>query len=168
MFLPKVPFKIRQQSNLIIMVYRQLFSFLILLALCCSCHGTQEKALMRKANQLHEEAAHIEADLNGKLKELIQKKNSINIQGRALTQEELAFVDVIENLESNYHQWKELYQQSAAIDQLPTNEANLVETGAMEANKAKDIYANQISLKDNISKLKEEVEATYKKWINEV
>ena len=151
------------------MVYRQLFSFVILLALFGSCHGTQEKALMKKANQLHEEAASIEADLNDKLRELIQKKNSINIQGRALTQEELAFVDVIENLESNYHQWKEMYQQSAALDQLPTKpEVNQIEVGPNQTNKAKDIYAKQINLKDNISKLKEDVEATYKKWINEV
>ena len=86
-----------------------------------SCNTSQEKTLLRKATKVHQESATIEADIDQKLRELIQKKNSINIQGRALTTEELTFVDIIENLESTYNDWRKNYESSASMHALSQN-----------------------------------------------
>lgn len=145
------------------------------LLLCCllgsSCSTSQEKTLLKKAMKVHEESASIEADFHLKLKELIQKKNSINIQGRALSTEELTFVDVIEKLENSYSKWKENYETSANLHALSNETAKgVATTDFLSKNKvnAKDIYSNQLELKKTISTLKEEVETTYEEWINEV
>ena len=148
-------------------------TLLIFIFLFSSCNSSQEKTLLNKASKVHQESAQIESNLNGKLQELVQKKNSINIQGRALSTEELTFVDVIENLESSYQLWKENYQQSAVLHDLTASIENGGPAGEMaygSSNKtsAKDIYSNQVELKTSIEALKEEVENTYEKWINEV
>ena len=136
-----------------------------------SCNTSQEKTLLRKATKVHQESATIEADINQKLKELIQKKNSINIQGRALTTEELTFVDIIENLESTYNRWRENYETSATMHALSQEKAQAPGPGAYGGDSkfnAKDVYANQVTLHEGISDLKEQVEQTYERWINEV
>ena len=41
------------------------------------------------------------------LDELTQRKNSLNIQGRALSQEELSFIEQVEALEYRFREWAE-------------------------------------------------------------
>ncbi len=146
---------------------------LIFAFLASGCNSIQEKTFLNKASKVHEESAKIESNLNKKLKELVQKKNSINIQGRALTTEELTFVDVIENLESSYQLWRENYQKSALLHDLtvanePGGPSGEMVYGSGNKTSAKDVYSNQLELRDSIEALKEKVENTYEKWINEV
>ncbi len=144
---------------------------LLVCLLGSSCNTSKEKTLLRKATKIHEESASIEAGLNEKLKELVQKKNSINIQGRALTTQELTFVDIIENLESAYTDWRKNYQNSSSMYNLTADVAqNSPPTvlGSSSKVNAKDIYATQLGLHEDITDLKHRVETTYEKWINEV
>ncbi len=134
-----------------------------------SCHNNPETTLLKKATKVHQESAAIEDNLNEKLQELIQKKNSINIQGRALTTQEMTFVDIIETLESNYLGWKEQFSNSATLHSLSgTTKARDQDPPKSDSVDPKEIYANQIELHYDIVSLREEVEDTYEKWINEV
>lgn len=133
----------------------------------CSCSSNQEKTLLKKASKVHLESASIESDLHEKLNTLIQKKNSINIQGRALSSKELEFVDQIEQLEMTYLKWKDRFQTSENQHdfQSQTQQASIPVASGVNA---REVYATQVSLKENISKLKEDIESMYEKWMNEV
>ncbi len=80
--------------------------FLILLIAACKSTPKDNPAL-QEAARIHAEAAQIEQALQPQLKELIQRKNSINIQGRALTEEEIAFVEKVNAIENSYTYWEE-------------------------------------------------------------
>ena len=145
----------------------------IVACLGSSCNSVQEKTLLKKASKIHQESVQIESTLNKKLKELVEKKNSINIQGRALSTEELTFVDIIEQLELTYQSWKENFQNSAALYNFTDGHSSANRNGAMAYNAsnktgAKSIYSSQVELNNDIIILQKEVESTYKKWINEV
>ena len=85
-----------------------LFFALFLLAACGSNHTHQDddKDLL-KAATLHQDAIDVEKIVKPKLDGLVQKKNSLNIQGRALTEAEMSFVRQVETLEDNYRYWTE-------------------------------------------------------------
>lgn len=76
-----------------------LFLFFLILMLA-ACGST------KKPMQLHEQALQIEKQVMPQLTELIQIKNHINVQGRALRAEEIALVKEIEAIETSYDQWK--------------------------------------------------------------
>lgn len=48
------------------------------------------------------------------LDQLVQQKNRVNIQGRALSAGEIAFVEAVERLEADYDAWKEVGNRTAA------------------------------------------------------
>lgn len=77
--------------------------------LSANCGGTSEadQKLLQEAADIHQEAVKIEQQVRPKLDELVQQKNSINIQGRTLAPEEIAFVTKVEGIESSYAYWEE-------------------------------------------------------------
>lgn len=84
-----------------------------LLAGCCifgllACKSNQKDAPeLQEAARIHAKALQIEQGLKPQLGELIQLKNSINVQGRALTESEIAFVEKVNSIENSYAYWKE-------------------------------------------------------------
>ena len=76
-----------------------------------SCGHQHQKGkaseLLKEAAMIHQEAINIEQALQPELQALIQRANGINIQGRALTEEEMAFVKAVENLRASYGYWEE-------------------------------------------------------------
>ncbi len=83
-----------------------LFCFSLILA-ACSSHKHVNTELLDKAYNIYQEAKKIETEIEPGLSELTNRKNNINIQGRALTQEEIETVDKIEKLEASMNFWKE-------------------------------------------------------------
>ena len=83
--------------------------FLCLLILTANCGGTSEEdqKLLEEAASIHQQAIEIEEKIKPKMEALIQRKNQINIQGRALTDAEIAFVEKVEQLQTSYDYWEE-------------------------------------------------------------
>ncbi|MBK7870010.1 MAG: hypothetical protein IPJ74_04605 [Saprospiraceae bacterium] len=82
------------------------YSFVIILTILMAC-GTSRKAL--EAEELQEQILIIQKVIKPDFEQLIQIKNSINVQGRALTSKEIDFVKQVEAIESSYVFWKEKY-----------------------------------------------------------
>ncbi|MDX1939628.1 MAG: hypothetical protein SFU99_03705 [Saprospiraceae bacterium] len=84
------------------------YCFLVLLAIFIAC-GTSKKESpeLHEAGEIHEQAMAIEKDMKAQFEQLVQIKNSINVQGRMLTAAEIAFVEQVEAIESSYHFWEE-------------------------------------------------------------
>lgn len=87
-----------------------LFGFTAIIYLSSSCggqHNHGDNQLLQQAADIHTEAIKIEKELRPKLQSLVQQKNTINIQGRALTEEETAFVNKVESIEASLKYWEE-------------------------------------------------------------
>ncbi len=80
---------------------------LMLIALTLGCNSTKEDPLLAEAAKIHEQAAKIEQQIRPQVAALVQQKNSINVQGRALAPEEVAFVQTVESIEAGHQFWKE-------------------------------------------------------------
>lgn len=59
----------------------------------------------QKVKELHGSSAVLGQQTGKLLEQLVQQRNSINIQGRALTAKEMAFSDSVYALEAAYHAW---------------------------------------------------------------
>lgn len=68
---------------------------------------TCQPAAADEVKELHAASLEAETALAPKLEELVQRSNSINIQGRALTPEEQAFSEAVSKLESDFAAWQE-------------------------------------------------------------
>jgi len=76
-------------------------------ALFCACtNASKQDPDLRKAAELHQEAIQIETAVKPLLEQLGQQKNALNIQGRALTEQEQHFIARIEGLEKSYDYWE--------------------------------------------------------------
>lgn len=80
---------------------------LFVLAANCGGSSGEDQKLLEEAGQIHQQALEIEQKVKPRLEALIQEKNRINIQGRALTEAEIAFVNQVEALEKSYAFWEE-------------------------------------------------------------
>lgn len=73
-----------------------------------SCNtSSNTDAKLNEAAQMYREALAIEKNAEPVLEELIQKRNSLSVQGRALSQEEQNFIDEVYALEEQFNEWKE-------------------------------------------------------------
>ena len=89
------------------MKFNSILIFTVLL-LIFSCGDSNNKdQLMKEALDIHNQTMAMEKEILPKLEELEQAKNSINIQGRALTDEEKAFVRKVELLNLSLEHWQE-------------------------------------------------------------
>lgn len=79
-------------------------------------HHSEDFKKLEKAAAIHMEAVKLEAALKADLEELIQRKNSINIQGRALTEEEMQFVGKVEAIEASHQFWTDNHVEVPGFD----------------------------------------------------
>ncbi len=82
-----------------------LLASLFLLTACAN--RLPRQYLLQQAAQLHQEAVKTGEKVREQLEALTQRKNSLNIQGRALTPEELDFIRQVEALEYRFREWAE-------------------------------------------------------------
>lgn len=71
-------------------------------ALSACSDKSADKQMLEQAATIHLEADQLEKAVKPLIEELVQRKNSINIQGRALQAEELDFVAEVESVETAY------------------------------------------------------------------
>lgn len=84
---------------------------LCLLTVCMSC----QRYSNAKASTLYQQAAEIEKVIAPTIENLEQEKNSISIQGRALTEAELQKIDQIDALLDRFAWFKENHRSSQGI-----------------------------------------------------
>ncbi|MBK8705210.1 MAG: hypothetical protein IPN33_17670 [Saprospiraceae bacterium] len=80
---------------------------LLLPLLLPACQSQRQQKMLRQSAAAHDEALMYRETLMSELAQLTQRKNSINIQGRALTEAEIRFVTEVENLEDAWYQLEE-------------------------------------------------------------
>ncbi len=76
-------------------------------ALLCSCQSPQPVDNDENAEKIHLEIIAIEAALAGKVDSLIQLRNQLAIQGRALTPEEIAFNNQVTGIEASINYFRD-------------------------------------------------------------
>jgi len=95
-------------------IFKHLF-YLGLLTLSLACGDTsstekdteKEQTILKQASDIHNEAINIGLKVAPQLEAMKQKRNQINIQGRALTEEEMQFAAKVDQLESSHRFWLE-------------------------------------------------------------
>lgn len=90
-------------------IIKSFFVFLSFAIILASCNGSSSASvdpLLQQAFDYHMEAMNIEKTLKERLDALHTKKNSIQIQGRALTEGEMTFLDEANRMESIYEIWQ--------------------------------------------------------------
>jgi len=85
-------------------------------ALLCSCQSPQPADAEADAAKIHLEIIAIEAALAGKVDSLIQLRNQLAIQGRALTPEEIAFNNQVTGIEASMSYWRDNLPEPAGLE----------------------------------------------------
>jgi DNA repair exonuclease SbcCD ATPase subunit len=86
---------------------RSTLFFFLLLTLTACVSGDSADPKLEEAAGLHEKGMEAEEALRPLLETLEKQQNQINIQGRALTDEEKSFVQSVSQLQQRFVQWKE-------------------------------------------------------------
>lgn len=124
------------------------FCFLaLILAFSCQRGTGSSQQILQEATQLHEEAQTIEDKIKSSIANLVQQGNSIQIQGRALTGEEMDRVNAINRLQGSYYWYQENFMKLPA------------ENSAMNP---KQILEQQRALRDTILSIQQRVQQLQK------
>jgi hypothetical protein len=77
-----------------------------LITVSCNATSTQN-AQMKQAAAVYEEALALGEKVTPLIEELVQRRNSLSVQGRALSREEQNFINRVYALEERFSKWKE-------------------------------------------------------------
>ena len=130
------------------MKYLTLFLLAFLLA---NCSSSNEKTL-KEAVEIHEQSLEVEKEIAPKFEALEQAMNSINIQGRALTEDEIKFTRDVELLGLSLNYWKENHLEVPQNDDLNKNNRSTIKFSAQ------DILLIQKELNDSIIAIRGRIE----------
>jgi len=122
------------------MKYLSLFLIAILIF---SCSPNYDE-ILKEATEVYKQSLEIEQEILPKFEELEQASNSINIQGRALTEEEIKFTRDVELLGLRLNYWKENHIEVPKADSLQNQNRSTVKFSA------KDILLIQKEFNDSI------------------
>ncbi len=86
-------------------------SFLLLVA----CGSLRDKQLIEESSIIKEQIEQSIAGIEKKIEPLTQHANGINVQGRALTTEEIAITSRISGVEESFYNWKKEYQEALEL-----------------------------------------------------
>ncbi len=88
--------------------YSSILGSLLIAIIMVSCNTSSTKGGdLKEANAMYEEAMKIEKRVTPLMEDLIQRRNSLSVQGRALSDEEQAFIDQVYAIEDQFRTWKE-------------------------------------------------------------
>lgn len=101
--------------------------YLFLLSIVLSvfaCKSRTESVNSDEASKIHLEAESIEASIAGTIDSLIQLRNHLAIQGRALTPEEIAFNNEVTDIEASILRWRDNFPEITQIRHDPKGHAS--------------------------------------------
>lgn len=132
-----------------------------------ACNSTKkENPALKEAAETHQQAIQIEKQVAPQLDALTQLKNSINVQGRALTPEEQALVQEIESILASYEYWEENHVEVPGYEQDHRHEGHDHEGhdhGAKLELTPEDMIVVQREFRDSIVAIQRRVDATLQK-----
>ncbi len=82
-------------------------SFLFAVCLFFSCGENAEDKILHEAHNIHLEAFKIKQAVSPQIEQLLQRSSGLQIQGRALTEDEIKFTTQVNNLAKKFEYWKE-------------------------------------------------------------
>ena len=118
-------------------------SLILVVVLFFGCSSNNEK-ILQEAAEIHQQSLEIEKEVTKKFDSLQQASNSINIQGRALTEEEIKFTREVELLGLSFDYWQENHLEVPSSEELNKNNKSPVKFSA------KDILTIQKEFNDSI------------------
>lgn len=131
----------------------------MVLAACGS--SQKDKAILEEAGEVHTEAMEIEQNIKPQLEELAQLKNSINVQGRALTPEEIKLVERIGSIQNSYAYWETHHMEVPGHEHDHQDHAHHDHNhGAKLELSPQDMLSVQREFRDSIISIRERVETT--------
>lgn len=83
------------------------FMLVVCLSLLLSCEENAEDKILHEAHDIHLEAFKIKQAVAPQIEQLLQRSNSIQVQGRTLTEEEINFTTQVDNLAKQFEYWEE-------------------------------------------------------------
>lgn len=90
---------------------------LVLILILAGCgHSSKDHALLEEAAKIHQEAVKIDETVKPQLDALVNQANSLAVQGRALTEEEQAFINAVGQLQTSYGFWEENHIEVPGFD----------------------------------------------------
>lgn len=122
--------------------------FLLLTTLILSSSNTCNDQLLEQIQVLHTQNTELEKETAGLIDSLVQIRNRINIQGRALTEEEIARVGKIDALEQRWQDWETDFQA--------------ITPSKVAKRSRKSVLETQQALQQSLQALKIEAEALLK------
>ena len=121
---------------------RYILFFTILLSACTP--RPQQGDVLTEAQTIQAEALKIGEEVQKQLQELDQQRISIEVQGRALTSNELKFIADVNNLSSRFEEWQK---------EKPKLAAKLKGPSASLLKKQKDYLGAIQSIKEKVNSL---------------
>lgn len=128
------------------------FNLFLITILIFGCSSGNEK-ILKEATEIYKQSLEIEQEVLPKFEELEQAKNSINIQGRALTEEEIKFTRDVDLLGLSLNYWKENHLEVPKTDSLQNQNRSTVKFSAQ------DILLIQKEFNDSIVAIRARVNA---------
>lgn len=90
---------------------QQLKSFIFFISLSIlltSCFNqAKNDPLLKEAFEFHTQAMDVEKNTNLVMDNLLNRKNSIQVQGKALSEDDMGFIDAVNRVESLLTSWKD-------------------------------------------------------------
>jgi len=126
-------------------------TLIILSFLMLTCSSSNEK-ILKKATEIHDQSIELEKEVAQKYDSLQQASNSINIQGRALTEEEIKFTRDVELMGLSLDYWQENHLEVPTTEDLKKNNRSTVKFSAQ------DILMIQKEFNDSIQAIKARIE----------
>lgn len=140
---------------------RFLFLAVMITSLAACGSSQKDKDILEEAWKVHTEAMEIEQNIKPQLEELAQLKNSINVQGRALTPEEIKLIEQIEAIENSYAYWETHHLEVPGHEHDHQDHAHHDHNhGAKLELSPQDMLSVQREFRDSIISIRERVEAT--------
>lgn len=137
-----------------------LFLCIVMITACNS--AKKENPVLKEAAQTHAQALEIEKLVAPQLEELTQWKNGINVQGRALTPEEVELVQAIESIVQRYEYWEENHVEVPGYEHDHEGHEHHDHGAALELT-AEDMLVVQREFRDSIVAIQQYVDATLQK-----
>ncbi len=89
------------------MKYLTLSFFLLLGIVACNTGNSEDQKILQQAADLHKKALEKGKGVKEKIVQLTQTKFNIQVQGRALTEQEIKFSEAVGEIEGEFNAWEE-------------------------------------------------------------
>lgn len=140
---------------------RNLLILTILLSSFTNCkdgQAAEDLKILQQAAAIHLDAIKVQEEIAPKLYDLVQQKNSINIQARVLTDEELTFVEKVGVIEESYDWFEKNHLEVPGFEHAHSHEGHSHDHnhdhGSSPELPPKDILRIQQEFRDSIIAIK--------------